>query len=102
MAHSLPNPRLWLLNFTGKTETDLDSFCTGTRGFQEQVEVVYQKGKKKPLVMTQCVKNLLSDSMVINQGCLPALKKPFLSQLLRILNLKYPPSLAYLCFEDLL
>lgn len=48
--------------------------------------------------MTQCVKNLLSDSMVINQGCLPALKKTFLSQLLPILNSKYAPSLAYLTF----
>lgn len=40
-------PAMVLLNFTGKTETDLDSFCTKTRGFREQVEVVYQKGKKK-------------------------------------------------------
>ena len=81
---------LVLLNFTGWIETDSDSFCMWTRGFQEWVKVVYQKEKKKknPLIMTQCVKKLLSDSMGINQGYLPASKKSFLSQLLWILNFK--------------
>lgn len=38
--------------------------------------------------MIQCVKKLLSDSLGINQGYLPASKKSFLSQLLWILNFK--------------